>query len=61
MSPVIIASEQKKDSHLKEVMKKSEKFSEITIEISTGITYDGTIYIPHSLKKRIVGWYHTYL
>jgi hypothetical protein len=32
MSPDVIAPEQKKDSHLKEVMKKSEKFSERTIE-----------------------------
>jgi hypothetical protein len=28
MSPEIIACEQKKDTHLKEVMKKSDKFSE---------------------------------
>jgi hypothetical protein len=28
MSPEIIDHEQKKDTHLKEVMKKSEKFSE---------------------------------
>jgi hypothetical protein len=32
MSPDIIAREQKKDSHLKEVMKKSEKSSERAIE-----------------------------
>jgi hypothetical protein len=61
MSPDIIAREQNKDSHLKEVMKKSEKLSERTIERSTLITYDGKIYIPQSLRKRIVWWYHTYL
>jgi hypothetical protein len=42
-------------------MKRSEKFSEITIERSTVITYDGKIYISQSLRKRIVWWYHTYL
>jgi hypothetical protein len=31
MSPDIIALKKKKDAHLKEVMKKSEKFSERTI------------------------------
>jgi hypothetical protein len=61
MSPDIIAREQKKDSQLQEVMKKSETFSEITIERSTVITYDGKIYIPQSLIKRIVWWYHTNL
>jgi hypothetical protein len=35
-------------------MKKSEKFSERTIERSTVITYDGKIYIPQSLRKRIM-------
>jgi hypothetical protein len=61
MRPEIIAREQKKDTHLKEVMKKSDKFSERLIEISTVITYDNKIYIPQSLRKRIVWWYHTYL
>jgi hypothetical protein len=31
MSPDIIAREQKKESHLKELIEKSEKFSERTI------------------------------
>jgi hypothetical protein len=46
MSPEIIAREQKKDTHFKEVMKKSDKFSEILIERSTVITYYNKIYIP---------------
>jgi hypothetical protein len=46
MSPEIIALEQKKDTHLKEVMKKSDKFSERLVERSTVITYDNKIYIP---------------
>jgi hypothetical protein len=54
MSPEIIYREQKKDTHLKEVMKKSDKFSERLVEISTVITYDKKIYIPMSLRKRIV-------
>jgi hypothetical protein len=59
MSPAIIDCEQKKDTHLKEVMKKSDKFSERTVERSTLITYGNNIYIPISLRKRIVWWYHT--
>jgi hypothetical protein len=61
MGPEIIAREQNKDTHIKEVMKKSDKFSEILIERSTVINYDNMIYIPQSLIKRIVWWYHTYL
>jgi hypothetical protein len=61
MSPEIIAREQKKDTHLREVMKKSDKFSEIIVERSTVITYENKIYIPITLRKRIVWWYHTYL
>jgi hypothetical protein len=61
MSPEIIAREQKKDTHLKEVMQKSDKFSERLVERSTVITYNNNIYIPISLRKRIVCWYHTYL
>jgi hypothetical protein len=61
MSPEIIAREKKKDTHLKEVMKKSDKFSERLVERSTVITYDNEIYIPLSIRKRIVWWYHTHL
>jgi hypothetical protein len=61
MSPTIIAREQQKDSQLKEFIKRSDKFSERTIERSTVITYEKKIYIPQSLRKRIVCWYHTYL
>jgi hypothetical protein len=42
-------------------MKKSDKFSERLIERSTVITYDNTINILQSLRKRIVWWYHTHL
>jgi hypothetical protein len=61
MSPEMIACEQKKDTYLREVMKKSDKFSERLLERSTVITYDIIIYIPISLRMRIVWWYHTYL
>jgi hypothetical protein len=61
MSPEIIAREQKNDTHLKEVTKKSDKFSERLVERSTVITYDNRIYIPLSLRKRIVWWFHSYL
>jgi hypothetical protein len=61
MIPEISAREQEKDTHLKEVMKKSDKFSERIVERSTVITYEIKIYIPISLRKRKVWWYHTYL
>jgi hypothetical protein len=61
MSPEIIAREQKKDIHLKEVMKKSDNFSERNVERSTVTIYDIKIYITISLRKRILWWYHTYL
>jgi hypothetical protein len=61
MNPEIIAREQNKDTHLKEVMKKSYKFSERLVERPTLITYDNKIYITISLRKKIVWWYHTYL
>jgi hypothetical protein len=32
-----------------------------TVKRSTVITYDNKIYIPISLRKRIVWWYHKYL
>jgi hypothetical protein len=51
MSPEIIAREQKKETHLKEVMKKSENFSERLIERSTGITYDNKIYTTITQKE----------
>jgi hypothetical protein len=54
MSPAIIAREQQKDSQLKELIKRLEKFSERTIDRSTVITYEKKM-------KRIVWWYHTYL
>jgi hypothetical protein len=45
MSPEIIDREQKKDTHLKEVMNKSDKFSERLVERSIVITYDNNINI----------------
>jgi hypothetical protein len=42
-------------------MKKSDKLSERLAERSTVISYDNKIYIPLSIRKRIVWWYHIYL
>jgi hypothetical protein len=47
MGPEIIACEQKNDIHFKEVMKKSDKFLDRTVERSTVITYDNKIYIQY--------------
>jgi hypothetical protein len=58
MIPAIIAREQQKDSQLKDLIKSSEKFSERTI---LDLSYEKKIYIPQSLRKRIVWWYPTYL
>jgi hypothetical protein len=41
----------KKDTYIKEVMNKSDEFSERIVERSTVITYDNKIYIPISLKR----------
>jgi hypothetical protein len=46
MNPAIIPREQQKESQLKELIKRSDKFSESTIEIYTVITYEMKIYIP---------------
>jgi hypothetical protein len=51
MTAEIIAREQKKDTHLKEVMNKSDKFSERTVERSTVITYDNKIYTNITQKE----------
>jgi hypothetical protein len=51
----------KRKTHLKEMMKKSDKFSERLVVKSTVITYDSKIYIPISLRNRIVWWYHKQL
>jgi hypothetical protein len=61
MSPAIIARRKQKYSQLKELSKRSDTFLERTIERYTVITYEKKIYIPQSLRKRIVWWYHTYL
>jgi hypothetical protein len=61
MSPEVIAREQKLDKQLQSMIKKSEKFSERNLESSIVITYEDKIFIPISLRKRIVWWYHTYL
>jgi len=61
MSPAIIAREQTQDKKLKELMKKTDKFSEKQLERSTVIMYEDKIFIPESLRYRIVWWYHTYL
>jgi hypothetical protein len=51
MSPEIIAREPKKHTHLKEVMKKSETFSERLTERSTAITCDNKIYTTITQKE----------
>jgi hypothetical protein len=61
MSPEVIAREQQKDKKLMERVKNSDKFKEQQLERSTVITFEGKIFIPEPLRKRIVWWYHTYL
>jgi hypothetical protein len=51
MSPEVIAREQQKDSQLKELIKRSHKFSERTIERSRVIIYEKKIYIPPFTQK----------
>jgi hypothetical protein len=61
MSPEIIAREQKKGTHLKEVMKKSYKFSERLVERYTVITRGNKIYtnITHKEDSVVVSYIPT--
>jgi hypothetical protein len=58
-----MSREQKKDTHLKEVIKKSDKFSERLIERSTVITYDNKIYIYTNITQKedsmVASYIHT--
>jgi hypothetical protein len=54
MSSAIIAREQHKDSHLKELIKRSDKFSERTKERFTVITYEKKIYTTITQKENSV-------
>jgi hypothetical protein len=60
MIPEIIAREQQKDSQLKELIKRSDKFSERTIYRSKVITYENKRYILQSLLIPQVRLEHKY-
>jgi hypothetical protein len=52
MSPEIIAREQKKDTHFKEVMKKSDKFSDRIVESLTSLYLNSTCLFYYALPVR---------
>ena len=62
LSSSLIAREQRKDKTLQHaISNEKSKFSETTIEGTVVVTYNKKVYIPKSLNKRVVAWYHEYL
>jgi hypothetical protein len=62
MRPALIAREQQKDKTLmKNVGLQEKAYGTRILEGATLHTYEGKIYIPQSLRERIVAWYHVYL
>ena len=61
MSPKEIYSHQQRDQDLLKKLEVNEKYSLKKIEGQELITYKGKIYIPETLRERVMDWYHTYL
>jgi len=61
MAPALIAREQKKDKELEKMHKGTRDFQEMVIEDTSVITYKNQIYVPKTLRQKIVAWYHLYL
>jgi len=63
LSPTLIAKEQKKDKALLKAMKASASGAYDTMELEDVhvITYQGKVYVPVTLRSRILAWYHQYL
>jgi hypothetical protein len=63
MNPSLISKEQKKDKSLQQNYKndKSKRYSLKKVEGVELIHFEGRIFIPKTLRERIIAWYHTYL
>ena len=63
MLPALIKQHQTKDKELQKKMMKDKKnhFSTKKVEEVELIHYDGKIYVPLTLRERIIEWYHQFL
>ena len=61
MAPTEIRLHQQKDQKVLKYLKENKDFNLKRVEGKELITYKGKIYIPTSLRTRILHWYHTYL
>ena len=61
MSPQEIRQHQKKDKRLLKSLQEHKDYEVKRVEGKDLITYKKRIYIPDSLKERVMEWYDTYL
>ena len=61
MAPKEIRSHQKKDKKLQQYLQSSDDYYLKEVEGKDLIMYKNKIYIPSTLKDRVMDWYHTYL
>ena len=61
MTPKIIAQAQESDRELRSLKKKHSGYKRAKLEGIEIALIDNKIFIPRSLRGRIIGWYHTYL
>ena len=61
MSPKEIAKHQLKDKRLVKYIQEDSNYNFHMVEGIELIQYKNRIYIPHTLKQRVLYWYHTYL
>ena len=61
MSPKEIKSHQEKDKQLLKYLQQDETYTITKVEGTELIHYKGKIYIPSTLKQRVIYWFHTYL
>jgi hypothetical protein len=58
----LLAKAQQNDKALRaKVRKNLDEFTERKIEGTSVLMYRGRIYVPTSLRKRIINWYHEFL
>jgi len=63
MHPHLIRKEQNKDNDLKRNIKEDQnkRYSKKKVEGVELIHFEGKIFVPKTLRERIIRWYHTYL
>jgi len=63
MSPTLIRKEQEKDKNLQQKVEndKSKRYSKKEVEGVSLVHFEGKIFVPKTLRDRIIAWYHNYL